>query len=197
VSSESRLELARRTVEFAWSSLPPEHKSLLESIGANHRDVVIEPLGGVVNRLLVSAGNSPLSAGAELDIDQTLGVWLPALRVVLINAAHPVLDDELSDQSFAEMILEIAWHEWGHALSIDRASKEDVRNWREYLAMSPAGISERIRRASYRQGEITHEIVAGTYATLMSRRVGGATGTPKWLHPEIHELMRRVAGWPD
>ncbi|MFY9488212.1 MAG: hypothetical protein WAP35_05895 [Solirubrobacterales bacterium] len=131
-----------------------------------------------------------------MDLDEALGIWLPKLRIVLFNIAHPALDDGLNDQSFAEMVADVAWHEWGHALSIDRSTKDDIRAWGKYLAMAPAGIAERIRRAGYRRGEITHEIIASTYAALISRRVSGAEGIPEWLDQETHELMKRVTEWP-
>lgn len=46
-----------------------------------------------------------------------------------------------------QFIAHLAWHEWGHALSIERCSEEDVANGATLLRMAPAGVREVIRTA--------------------------------------------------
>jgi len=125
-----------------------------------------------------------------------VGVWIEELRLVLVDAGHPALSD-LDDQSFEMMLARIAWHEWGHALSVVRAETEDIADGERLLALAPRGVSERIRRAGYRRSQFTHELVADIYALLMSRRRRGETGKPPWLDDRIYQLVRRISTWND
>ena len=87
------------------------------------------------------------------------------------------------------------WHEWGHALSIDRASPADIDTGDRYLERLPAPLAKFVRESGYRRREYTHEIVAEIYSMLMTRRQLGETGRPPWLDEEVYELVRKVAGW--
>ncbi len=109
-----RLTKAREIVDLAWRDLPPTHRALLEAIGADKFDVVDQPLGSTVNALLISAGLS-VAALDEAEFDDSVGIWIPSLRVMLVNASHESLDG-LDARSFEAAIARIAWHEWGHAL---------------------------------------------------------------------------------
>ena len=90
------------------------------------------------------------------------------------------------------MLARIAWHEWGHALSMDRADAGDVLAGARLLALAPPGIAKLIRDADYRTRETTHELVAEVFAILMARRRRGQTGQPEWLESEIWKLVKRV-----
>lgn len=125
--------------------------------------------------------------------NDALALWVPDLRVVLINEGHSAFDG-LDDSTFTYDLSRVAWHEWGHALSIDRADEADIAAGERYLALLPDGLAEFIRQAGYRRREYTHEVVAEIYAILMILRRQGKTGRPPWLHPEVYELVRRVAG---
>lgn len=154
----------------------------------------MQPLGSYADSLLRSADEGRLS---DAEIERTngaLGIWVPDLRVVLLNCAHPALEG-LDPGSFADALTRVAWHEWGHALSIDRASPADVADGPRYLELLPESLAEIVRGSGYRRKEYTHEIVAEIYSLLMIRRRHGKTGKPPWLHKEIYELVRRVAGW--
>lgn len=118
------------------------------------------------------------------------------LRLVLINAAHRAPKD-LDDPSYEAMLARIAWHEWAHALSVVRATQEDVVAGERLLALAPDGVADVIRRGGYRRVEYTHELVAEIYALLMSRRHRGQRGQPRWLDDEIYDLVRRVSGWSE
>jgi hypothetical protein len=162
---------ATDVVRRAWRELPPAARTLLEQIRAHEWKICEGPLGDQADALLRSAD-----------------------RVVLLNAAHPALKG-LDEETFDWALTRTAWHEWAHALSIDRAGREAVRAGPHYLERAPVQIANLIREAGYRRDEYTHEIVAEVYALLMIRRRAGQTGRPDWLDQEIFELVKGVAGW--
>jgi hypothetical protein len=189
-----RLDHASRLVELAWRDLPNAHKRLLENVGAAQWRVVDHPLGIFVDDLLSSAGFGPVPRGNRRELDRAAGVWIQQLRVVAIDAGHPALVD-LDDSTYEAMIARIAWHEWGHALSVVRTTPDEVAAGSQLLELAPEGVREGIRRAGYRKREYTHEILAELYALLMSRRRRGHSGQPPWLQDELYRLLRRVSGW--
>lgn len=128
--------------------------------------------------------------------DDAFGVWVRELRIVLIRNGHPKLRG-LDTATQEEFIACVAWHEWGHALSIERCSTEDVQRGRRLLDLAPTGIRERIRMAGYREKDYTHEVIAETYALLTLRRLRGGSGQPPWLNDEIYNLLKRVTEWSD
>ncbi len=164
------------------------------SIGAAQRGVVDRALGDYVNELLVSAGHQRLAARSRAGLDHALGAWIERLRVVVIDAGHPALVG-LDEQSYEAMIVRTFWHEWGHALSLARATAADVVAGAHFLELTPAGVGEYIRGGGYRQRQYTHEVIAEIYALLMARRRRGETGQPAWLDDELYALVRRVCGW--
>ncbi len=123
--------------------------------------------------------------------DQALGMWVPDLRLVLINERHPALLN--ADPATREALLTwVAWHEWGHALSVTNASSHDPGEGARLLALAPDGIRERIRRGNYPRRQYIHELIAETYALLMRERVEGRPGQPPWLPNEIYQLISRI-----
>jgi hypothetical protein len=185
---------ANQIVRQAWRELPRGNRDLLEAISANQWEVCGRPLGTYTDELLRSAGRGPLPPSEIARANVALALWVPELRVVLINESHSAFDG-LDDPTLTYDLSRVAWHEWGHALSIDRAGEEDIAAGERYLALLPDGLAEFIRQAGYRRREYTHEVVAEIYAILMIWRRQGKTGRPPWLHPEVYELVRRVAGW--
>jgi hypothetical protein len=185
---------ADEIVRRAWLELPAKDRQLLEQIRADQWQVGGEPVGTLASHMLDSAGCDSLSVEEIERANVAVALWVPQLRVVLINERHAALDG-LDAPSFAYALERIAWHEWGHALSLDRAGSVDVAAGQRYLGLIPAGLAGFIREAEYRPREYTHEIVAEVYALLMIRRRQGDKGRPPWLHSEIYELVRRVAGW--
>ncbi|HEX5853667.1 MAG TPA: hypothetical protein VFY36_11295 [Solirubrobacteraceae bacterium] len=187
---------ADETVELAWRRLPDSNRQLLESIGAHQWQVVRQPLGLAAEAFLLSAGMKSYPLSTRTELDQALGIWLRELQIVLINESHPKLA-EVDDVTREEFIARIAWHEWGHALSIARCSEDDVAAGARLLQLAPAGIRERVREAGYRPREYTHEVIAETYALLMLRRLKGGSGQPSWLHDEIYSLLKAMTEWND
>ena len=114
---------------------------------------------------------------------------------MLINVSHPSLGG-LDAPTLAYALARIAWHEWAHALSIHRATEDDVLAGRRLLEQVPSALAENVRSSGYLRREYTHEIVAEIYAMLMiRRRLDGAADRPDWLSQEVYDLVRRVAGW--
>jgi hypothetical protein len=152
---------------------------------------VDRPLGRVTADLLRSAGDRvPSAAQAQAD-DKALGIWAPELRLVLINEAHPELLS--ADRPTREALLTwVAWHEWGHALSITGRAPHDPGEGAKLLAVAPDGIGERIRQGNYSRREYIHELIAETYALMMRERIEGRPGQPPWLPDEIYQLMKRI-----
>lgn len=188
------LAQARRIVELAWRDLPAPHRQLLEAIGADQWSVVDCPLGEHVGDLTVSAGYNAPTRAERADLDRAMGVWHPTLRLVVIDAGHPGVAG-LDTRSFAAMLAHVAWHEWGHALSMVRATADDVANGRRLLDLVPTGLARVVRDGGYRPREYTHELVAELHATLMGRRRRGQSGQPGWLDDGVYDLLRRVTGW--
>jgi hypothetical protein len=189
-----RLHRARQIVDLAWADLPLRQRTLLESIGAAQYDVVDRALGSLAADCLFSAGHGDLATAAREDLDQALGAWIPPLQIVLIDAGHHQ-HKGLDDQTYEAALARIAWHEWGHALSVTRASGEEVAAGRRYLELAPPEIADFIRRAGYAAREYTYELVAELYALLMARRRRGDTTKPRWLHDQLYDLVRRLTGW--
>jgi hypothetical protein len=194
--SSSPRSCAAGIVRQAWSALPAEHRLLLQEVGASQWTVVEEPLGSTIHKLLRSAGGTGLSGRAQLDADTAVAVWLPTVRIVVFNARHQTLAG-LSDPAYAQALARTAWHEWGHALSVVRCTRDDVRAGRKLLELAPTAVDDVIRGAGYRPYEYTHELVANIYAALVERKQHNGFGRPQWLHQEIYALVVRVTGWKD
>jgi hypothetical protein len=181
-------------VDLAWKSLPATHRALLEAIGCEQAGIVGRPLGQEADDLLRSAGLPRLSRGELVRLDRCLGVWVPDLRITLINSAHDALRG-LDDCSLEAALARVAWHEWGHALSVHRTSKKSVAAGPRLLELAPRGVAENVRSGGYRDNELTHELVAEMYAILLARRQRGSTGQPEWLDDEIWNLVTQTMAW--
>jgi hypothetical protein len=192
--SDDDLDHAQRTVRAAWLKLPHADRWLLQEIGASQWQVLDEPLGSAFDRLMRSAGYGAVERRVRDQLDGALGLWAPSLRVVLVDAGHAKLTG-LDLATWEMRIAHAAWHEWGHALSLDRCSPEDIAGGARWLALSPPGVREAIRAAGYAENDYTHELIASVYALLVDRRCQEETGRPQWLDERIYELIQRVCGW--
>jgi hypothetical protein len=194
MSTTETVDFARQVMDRAWADLPPGDRGLLEAIRAEERDATARPLGVYADELRRSAGYASFPAAERQRQDAAAGLWIPELRLVLLNVAHPSFQ-ALDRRSLEWALARVAWHEWGHALAFHRATSEDVSRGEDFLELAPPSMAENVRSADYRQREYTHEIVAEVYALLLGRRRRGVTGRPPWLHQEIYELVRRAVGW--
>jgi hypothetical protein len=109
--------------------------------------------------------------------------WLSEEEVVrnrthtpVVDVGHPQLVG-LGERTAEAFIARIAWHEWGHALSLARCSPEDVSAGSRLLELAPDGVRETIRSAAYRRRDYTHELVAEIYALLIARHRRQASGS--------------------
>jgi hypothetical protein len=119
------LEDAQEILDLVWASLPPAHRCLLESLGASRRRAVHMPLGREVGQYRRSANLRALPSAARRRLDGAPAVWVKDLRIVPVNEAHPQLAG-LDPASREQVIARLAWHERGHALSVERCSPDDV-----------------------------------------------------------------------
>lgn len=182
-------------VRRAWLELPSGDRNLLEAIGANQWQVCARALGTFADELLRSAGRGSLPPGEIARANKAVALWVADLRVVLINEGHEAFNG-LDCLSRAYNLSRVAWHEWGHALSLDRAEHGDIAAGEQYVELLPEGLAKLVREAGYRPREYTHEVVAEVYSMLMGRRrAAGQIERPPWLHAEVYELVRRVVGW--
>jgi hypothetical protein len=182
---------AEELVQLAWDALPSSHRGLLANIGASRWEIVTASLGDAADERLRSAGERALSKAQGAADNQALGMWVPDLRLVLINETHPALLS--ADTPTREALLTwVAWHEWGHALSVTNAVPHDPGEGARLLALAPDGVRERIRRGNYPRREYIHELIAETYALLMRERIEGRPGQPPWLQNEIYQLISRI-----
>lgn len=185
---------AGEIVGQAWLELPRGDRSLLEAIGADQWQVCERPLGVVADEMLRSADCGPFPSSEIARANRAVALWVVHLRVVLVNEQHHAFGG-LDSASVVYNLSRVAWHEWGHALSLDRAEHGDIAAGERLLGMLPEGFAKVVRTAGYRSNEYTHEIVAEVYSMLIGRRRVGQTGKPPWLPKEIYELVRRVVGW--
>lgn len=192
----SDAERADRILRLAWLSLPRAHRELLAAIGASQWKALDERLGTSVDRFMRSAGHRTPSHSARIDLDRAVAVWVPDLRIVLLNAGHPVFAG-LDRPTYEEFLARTAWHEWGHALGLTRCSAEDVADGARLLGLAPEGVRQYVLGSGYPTTDYTHELVAETYALLVARSQQGRSGKPPWLDSEIYSLLKRVTGWSD
>jgi hypothetical protein len=178
-------------VRLAWDALPSPHRQLLTQVHAWQWEIVNEGLGQAVANRLRSAGHQvPESAQTTAD-DKALGMWVPELRLMLINEAHPeILSADAATRE--ALVMWVAWHEWGHALSVTSTSPHDPDEGTTLLALAPEGLRERIRQGNYARREYIHELIAETYALVMRERIQGRPGQPLWLANEIYQLIARI-----
>ena len=185
---------ASEVVQRAWLELPSGDRNLLEAIGADQWQVCERALGTFADELLRSADRGSLPPGEIARANRAVALWVADLRVVLINENHEAFNG-LDGLSLAYTLSRVAWHEWGHALSLDRAEHDDIAAGEHYVELLPEGLAKLVREAGYRPREYTHEVVAEVYSMLMGRRRAGQIERPPWLHAEVYELVRRVVGW--
>jgi len=178
-------------VRLAWDVLPAVDRQVLEQLGADNWEIVSGPLGAAVDARLRSAGEQGSDSSRISADNAALGMWVPELRLVLINEEHSELP-AANEATREALVTWVAWHEWGHALSLVSISPHDPSEGERLLKLAPPGVRERIRRSNYSRRTYVHELIAETYALLMRERVEGRSGRPLWLPTEIYNLMARV-----
>ena len=94
------------------------------------------------------------------------------------------------------LLQSVAWHEYGHALSLMRSTAEHRADGLRLLGLLTEGLREAIRPDDYRPAEIFDEIMATLYALMVGRIREHGYGAPEFLHPELFAAFQEVIPWP-
>ena len=184
-------------VRRARSVLPSEHRALLDHI--NVQEAVVDSWPeGVQNLYLTLQQRSPV----RRELDGALAVWLDDLRVVAFNG--PALEqatEGLTEDGRYLAVAALAWHEYGHALSLTRSTQEQRRRGPSLLELLPARMQESINYPDgYRSSQVFDEVIATVYAVMIPRVYGnvrsGVYGCPAFLHADVFEAFKEVIPWP-
>jgi hypothetical protein len=183
-------------IRSARIRLPSSHRALLEQIGVQDAVVYDWPAGA--QALYETVRETPPRAE---DLSDAVAVWLQALRVVAYNGAllsHALGDPELSESMRQMTIDNVAWHEYGHALSVTRASAEDKRDGPRLVELLPPGLRRAVDYpGGYRPRQVFDEVVANVYALMISRLVHHDDYVvPDFLHVDLYDAFRAVVPWP-
>jgi hypothetical protein len=195
VSQQPGAEL-EQLISNARRRLPGSHRALLEQIGV--QDTVVENWPTGVQELYETLRETPPSLR---QLEEAVAVWLPQRRVVAYNSpllTHALLDTELSTSSRQAAIDNIAWHEYGHALSATLATRDQKRDGPRLVELLPAGLRRAIDYpGSYRPREVFDEVIANVYALMIGRAVQqNDYGVPTFLHLDVAAAFRAVIPWP-
>jgi hypothetical protein len=80
--------LAGEVMARAWADLPQADRTLLKAIRADEWAVADRPLGEYADELRRSAGYASFPRVEMRRQDAAAGLWIPELRLVIINLAH-------------------------------------------------------------------------------------------------------------
>jgi hypothetical protein len=188
-----------RLVREARAQLPATHRALLTQIGV--QEVVLDRWPGDVQDLYRTIKKQAPSDAALAD---TLAVWPEGIRVVAFNG--PLLlrylggrpGQSLSMESCQFIINGLAWHEYGHALSVTRSSSEQRRSGVRLLEQLPEQMRDSIAYpGTYLRNQVFDEVIAHVYGLMVHRLVrGDGYGPPDFLPREVFDAFKEVVPWP-
>lgn len=183
-------------IRRARNRLPSTHRALLEQIGV--QDLVAESWPDEVLNLYRTIRETPPAAA---QITDALAVWLAKVRVVAYNGrllTTAFAAAGLDTTSAQSVIDNLAWHEYGHALSATRATSELRRDGPQLLDLLPPGLRAAIDYpGGYARRQVFDEVIANVYPLMIARAVQlGDYGAPKFLHPAVFDAFRQVVPWP-
>jgi hypothetical protein len=182
-----------REIHAGRSTLPAAHRRLLEELDVQETAVTRWPDEVVA---LYATLRAPTPSHAELD--GAAAAWLHELRTVVFNA-NLLLQavGGLDDASRRTVVFSIAWHEYGHALSVTRAGPERREQGLRLLPLLPAGMRDAIDYPGrYRAGQVFDEIMATLYSLLIGRVPDNGYIRPEFLHPDVFATFEEVFPWP-
>lgn len=189
MSGDSVLAIVRN----ARAALPSSHRALLDQLGVQEKAVDDWP--GEVQALYRTILEVPPREG---DLANAVAVWLDRLRVVAFNA--PLLQQAtigLSRQARAAAIAAVAWHEYGHALSITRSTREQRQDGVRLLNLLPPGMAQSIDYpGGYRRAAVFDEVIATVYVALIDSVRTAGYGCPDYLHEDVFRAFKEVVPWP-
>ena len=183
-------------IALARKRLPGAHRALLEQLGV--QETIVDDWPAEVQALYETVKESPPRTE---DVTGAVALWLGHRRVVAFNARllRPALaGDELSQATIQTVVDNIAWHEYGHALSATLASPAMKSDGPRLVELLPAGLRRAIDYpGGYRRGQVFDEVVANVYALMISRAVHhNDYVVPEFIHPDIVEAFHAVIPWP-
>lgn len=183
-------------IKSARGRLPSSHRALLEEIGV--QDAVVHEWPSGVQALYETVGEAPPARQA---LEQAVAVWLEAVRVVAYNGPlllHALGDSELTAPTRQAAIDNIAWHEYGHALSATLVSDTDKQDGPRLVELLPIGLRRAIDfPGGYRRRQVFDEVIASVYSLMISRVVHHKDyGVPEFIHPDVFRAFEAVVPWP-
>jgi hypothetical protein len=138
--TDDDLQRLLEEIRAARAALPAEHRELLNLLDVQETAVDDWP-DGVIN--LYATLREPTPTRQELE--GVAATWLNSLRTVAFNAAGLTETVRGLDPPTRRLLLHgIAWHEYGHALSVTRATREHRDRGPALLALLPEGLRETI-----------------------------------------------------
>lgn len=187
------LDRLHSDIRAVRAQLPDAHRLLLDELRVQDKLVVRWPeeIRDLYATLLHKPPTPSALAGAA-------AVWLHRLRTVAFNAGLLLQARAgLTDASARALVAQVAWHEYGHALSLTRATKEHRDRGPELLELLPPGLRQAIDfPGRYRRSEVLDEIVATLYSVLMDNVRADGYVQPEYLHPEVFAVFEEIVPWP-
>lgn len=181
-------------IRRARQLVPASHRGLLEQIRV--QDAVIDDWPAGVQALYETLREAPPSLQA---IGDAIAVWLPDRKVVAYNGPRLVLAlSGVNDSTRQSVINNLAWHEYGHALSVERASDEMRNGGVQLLELLPEGLKAAIDYpGSYGLRQVFDEVIANVYAMMVGRAVHfDDYRVPAFLHTKVRDAFVAVVPWP-
>ena len=179
-------------VRRAREELPRSHRVLLDQFSVQETVVQDWPEG--VADLYRTLGERP--PGAE-QLTDAAAVWLQGHRTAAFNApALRATTAGLDESSARYLIQSIAWHEYGHALSLTLATDELRASGPALLKLLTKPLQEAIGADSYARSQIFDEIVATIYALMIDRIRTDGYVAPNFIHPQVFAAFQEVIPWP-
>jgi hypothetical protein len=187
-----RESLVLEEVRNARRSLPRAHRALLEQLNVQEAAISDWPRG-VMDMYRTLRETPP----TEAQLNGAVAVWLHqrctvAFNVPLLGMATKGLDDDPR----RSLLASIAWHEYGHALSITRSTLELRRDGPRLVDLLPAGLRRAVAADAYRRSQLFDEMIATLYAFLTGRIREHGYGAPDFLHPDVLAAFQEVIPWP-
>jgi hypothetical protein len=179
-------------IRRARQQLPWTHRALLEQLGV--QEIAVEDWPQGVLNLYLTLNKQPPQRS---QVEQAAAVWLQEQRTVAFNA--PFLEAAvvgLDELGLEIAIHPLAWHEYGHALSLMRSTPELRARGAMLLALLPPRLQEVVRPEGYRQSALFDEVVATIYALMIGRIRDNGYVVPEFLHPAVFAAFQEVIPWP-
>lgn len=179
-------------IRLARRALPMSHRALLDHL--NVQETAIDDWPGHVIDIYRTLNEQPPKRS---QLENAAAVWLQERRTVAFNA--PLLEAALAglnEPSLRVAIQSIAWHEYGHALSLMRSTSDHRAIGPRLLGVLTEGLRQAVGPDDYRPSEIFDEIVATLYTLMVSRIRDHGYGAPDFLHPSLFEVFQEVIPWP-